>query len=190
LKRLGALDYRKLSLKLTKPRDWIETRYYVGRVLNSGNNLLYDEQRRFIERICRQDSKISTHFGRLEKRVSRNEAAEEILAYLGNLSVEIDKGVYQSLIEIAQRHRSAEVMVEKAVDVMIAVDLVSMAQNDEFDVAYLLSADGDFTPAVVLVQSLGKKVFGVSAQHGAQLAAQTDTFIRIRRDWFDDCFAD
>ena len=79
-------------------------------------------------------------------------------------------------------------MVEKAVDVMIAVDLVAMAQRDAFDVAYLLSADGDFTPAVKLAQSLGKKVFAVSAQNGAELAKQVNIFIPIKPSWLDDCF--
>lgn len=111
-----------------------------------------------------------------------------MLEYLGNLEVRIDKGVYHDLVAIAKRHESATVMVEKAVDVNLAVDLVDLARNDKYDVAYLLSADGDFTPAVELVQSMGKKVFAASCQNGAKLASQCDTFIRLKQDWFDDCY--
>ncbi len=38
--------------------------------------------------------------------------------------------------------------VEKQVDVAIAVDLVTMAFRDQYDVAYFLSADADFVSAV------------------------------------------
>ncbi len=189
VKFLGELDYRRISEKLTHPRIWVETRYYVGRVSQTENTQLYADQRRFLDRICKQDQRISAHFGRLEPRQSKNEAAEEMLAFLGNLKTRIDGAVYRELVRIATSHRQATVMVEKAVDVMIAVDLVAMAHQDKFDVAYLLTADGDFTPAVSLVQSLGKKVFAVSAQNGAELARQVDAFIPLKADWFDDCFA-
>ena len=79
-------------------------------------------------------------------------------------------------------------MVEKAVDVMLSVDMVIQAERDQYDAAYLLSADGDFTPAVQAVKQLGKKVYVVSATHGAQLAASADTFIRLDRNWFADCY--
>ena len=43
---LGRLDYRKLSLKLVGPRRWLGTRYYIGRVPQSGDVTLYTNQRR------------------------------------------------------------------------------------------------------------------------------------------------
>ena len=48
--------------------------------------------------------------------------------------------------------------VEKRVDVSLAVDMVSMAINQEYNVAYLLSADGDYVPAVEAVRSTDRKV--------------------------------
>ena len=72
---------------------------------------------------------------------------------------------------------------------MLAVDLVVLAERDDFDDAYLLSADGDFTPAVEHVRSRGKRVYAVSAPSGARLAAAVNSFIRIRASsWFDDCY--
>ena len=81
-------------------------------------------------------------------------------------------------------------MVEKAVDVMLAVDFVIMAQRNEYDTAYLLTADGDYTHAVTFVGSLGKTVFAASAGYGAQLASVVKAFIRVDRDWFRDCYCD
>ena len=64
-----------------------------------------------------------------------------------------------------------------------------MAEHDSFDDAYVLSADGDFTPAVEHVRSQGKKVYAVSASSGARLAAAVDSFIRIAASsWFADCY--
>lgn len=79
-------------------------------------------------------------------------------------------------------------MVEKAVDVMLAVDMVVGAERGEFDAAHLLSADGDFTPAVEAVRAHGKKVYIASPASGAQLAKVASAFIRMDRAWFDDCY--
>jgi uncharacterized LabA/DUF88 family protein len=80
------------------------------------------------------------------------------------------------------------VFVEKAVDVMLAVDMVVMAERNAFTTAYLLSADGDYTPAVSAVRRLGKTVFAASLLPGAQLAAKVNSFIRLKKDWFADCY--
>ena len=71
---------------------------------------------------------------------------------------------------------------------MLAVDMVVLAERDEFDAAYLLSADGDFTPAAEAVRAHRKKVYAASPAPGAQLAAVVDSFIRLSLDWFDDCY--
>ena len=104
------------------------------------------------------------------------------------LTPRIDFRVFQDLMRLAKRHQNTSGMVEKAVDVMLAVDLVVMAEHDGYDAAYLLSADGDYTPAVKHVRSLGKQVYAVSASTGAQLASAVNSFIRLSADWFDDCY--
>jgi uncharacterized LabA/DUF88 family protein len=80
------------------------------------------------------------------------------------------------------------VFVEKAVDVFLAVDLVTMAVRDIYDAAYLLSADGDYTPAVEFVRGLGKKVYAASPLHGAQIARAVNSFIPLNAVWFGDCY--
>lgn len=39
------LDHAKIAAKLVGPRTWIETRYYIGQVSQSGNSQLYADQR-------------------------------------------------------------------------------------------------------------------------------------------------
>lgn len=184
------LDYAKISLKLLGPRLWLGTRYYIGRVDQSFSSQLYADQRRFLAALQATDPKITTHLGRLERRVVRNEAAEELRRYLSTLHVEIDHQVFRDLMDLAKKHERADVWIEKAVDVMLAVEMVEMAVRNEYDAAYLLSADGDFTPAVAAVRRYGKKIYAVCPEpgHGAQLAAAANSLIRLPRDWFRDCY--
>lgn len=185
---LGRLNYAKLSEKLIGPRKWTATRYYIGQVQQKGSPRLYAEQRRFLAHLKATDPRISVHLGRLEERKVKNQAALELRQYLSSLSLRIDVGVFHALMDIATKHAIADVMVEKAVDVMLAIDLVMMAQRDELDCAYILSADGDYTPAVVAATSLGKTVYACSPSQGAQLGRVAKAFIRPKAEWFSDCY--
>lgn len=46
----------------------------------------------------------------------------------------------------------------KGDDIHLGVDMVSLAYEDQYDTAILVSGDGDFAPAVKKVQKLGKTV--------------------------------
>lgn len=46
----------------------------------------------------------------------------------------------------------------KGDDIQIAVDMVRMAYENAYDTTILVSGDGDFVPAIKVVQKLGKKV--------------------------------
>ena len=109
--------------------------------------------------------------------------------YLGALRVRIDPSVYHDLLELAKTYSVERVMVEKAVDVQIAVDMVVMAERNQYDTAYLLSADGDLTPAVESVTATGRRVFVASPADGARLAEACTAYLRLRRAWFRDVFA-
>jgi uncharacterized LabA/DUF88 family protein len=187
---LGRLDYGKVARKLLGPRDWtgLGLRYYIGRVPNAGNPQLYADQRRFLANLVAQDSRISVHYGRLEPRWVKNDAAIELADYLHKLPLKIDSKVFHDLLALAKRHREAEIMVEKAVDVMLAVDMVIMAERNEFDCAYVLSADGDYTHAVQAVRAHNKKVYAASASNGAQLAAAVNAFIKVDSGWLAGCY--
>ena len=185
---LGRLDYGKISTKLVGSREWVATRYYIGRVPQSGDVTLYANQRRFLAKL-EADSRITTHLGRLEPRRSVNKTARDLRSYLANLKTRIDRAVFQDLMRLAKDHKNTVVMVEKAVDVMIAVDMVVMTERNDLDAAYLLSADGDYTPAVKHMRAQGRLVYAVSPLYGAKLAAAVNSFIRLQATWFDDCYS-
>ena len=185
----GRLDYRRICTKLLGPRTWVGLRYYVGRVNQEGNSALYAGQRSYVAQLKAQDARISVHFGRLEPRSVKSEAARELLDYLSRLPRGvIPTETFRDLVALASRHRETRTYVEKAVDVMLAVDLVALAIHDEYDCAYLLSADGDYTPAVEQVCSLGKKVYAVAATSGHQLKSVCTAFVSLQPDWFQDCY--
>ena len=186
---LGRLDYGKVSRKLVGPaRDWVGTRYYVGQVNQAEAPDQYANQRRFLSTLSATDSRITHHLGRLETRLVENDAAAELLRMLNSLPTRIDIRVYKDLVALAQRHHRVAVKVEKAVDVMVAVDMVSMALRGEYESAYVLSADGDLTPAVEEVRRMGKSVYIASPNRGAQLAAAANAFIRVDAAWFGECW--
>ena len=184
----GRLCYKKISEKLLGPRQWIGTRYYIGQIDQRSNPSLYANQRSFLAGLEATDARISVHLGRIESRKSNNEAAKELRRYLSALSTRIDPTVFAELSEIARRHCDAIVFLEKAVDVSLAVDLVTMAASDDYDSAYVLSADGDFTPAISFARSLNKKVYAASPLRGAQIARAVNSFIPLGKAWFGDCY--
>lgn len=183
----GDIDIAKLSRKLVgTAREWLGTRYYTGRVNQQEAPDVYAKQRRFMSRLI-QNAKVTAHYGRLETRPAKNDLAEELAQYMASLRMRIDMSVYQTLVTMAQRHRKVMVTQEKAVDVMLSVDLVLMGHRDEYDAAYLLTADGDYTPAVKAVREIGKKVYCASPATGAQLAAAANSFIPLKSSFFDEC---
>jgi uncharacterized LabA/DUF88 family protein len=185
---LGWLNYAKVSAKLTDRRQWIGTRYYIGRLPQTGEITRYAEQRRHAAWLRSLDRRLTVHFGRLERRAFENPLARQVLRFLRETPVRIDQDVYRTLSEMARQSQRTVVMVEKEVDVMLAVDMVRMAERNEYDVAYLLTADGDYAPAVEAVSSSGKTVFAVSLTPAARLASVAHGLIRINREWLMDCF--
>jgi uncharacterized LabA/DUF88 family protein len=183
----GGIDYCRLCAKLLGSREWVALRWYVGRVDQASDPVKYGDQLHHMNAFLKQDARISLHWGRIEPRPVKSEAAEELERYLGGLRSRLDSEVWGRLYDIARRHRETITYKEKAVDVRLAVDMVEMALKDEYDTAYLLSADGDFTPAVDLVRSRGKKVFAASASEGYALGQRCNSFILLKSEWFAAC---
>lgn len=55
---------------------------------------------------------------------------------------------------------------EKGVDVRIAVEMIRLAREDKYDIAYLLSSDTDLVPAVEEVKFFNKQVCYVGVSRG------------------------
>jgi len=159
-------------------------RYYIGALKHTHRG--HREQRQFLSRLQNSDPRISVHLGRIEERPQPNELARELLQYLG--TVQLDPDVRAALEDLAARRQFVSLLKEKAADVMLAVEMYKLAVQDAYDAAYLLSADGDFTPAVQAVRDLGKKVYCVSPSFSAALKNASNAFIPLAKEWFRDCY--
>lgn len=84
---------------------------------------------------------------------------------------------------IKQREHGRE---EKGVDVMIAVDMLSMAYKNHYDVAILVSSDGDYVELVRAVKDAGKHVINAyfEASRSYALRHACDDFIRLDKSFF------
>ena len=61
-------------------------------------------------------------------------------------------------VRLGRLEPRGDTFIEKGVDVKIAVDMLSMAVRNIYDIAILVSSDGDFAEAIRAVQELGKHV--------------------------------
>ena len=181
------LDFSKFSQKLVGDREWVETRFYIGQITKN-NPVLYQGQQKFLSRLEQQG--ITVFFGRMEKRPVKG-AARKLNRWLRRLQnhphgSKIPVEIVQDLRQIAENKEFQ--WIEKAVDVMIATDMVSMAFENKYDVAYLLSADGDFTPAAQKVRETGRKIFVASPMPGQKISQAANSFIPLKREFFHGCW--
>ena len=175
------LDYLGVARTLAQDRRVTSIRYYVGRV--AGDLARVRNQSRLVARLEKQG--VEVLLGRVQRNWTepeRNPIVTQLRQILSQSRGEVSSRVVGQL-EALCRTRTPQ-YVEKQVDVRIAVDLVAMAHGDHYDAAFLLSADGDFVPAVQHARSHNKKVFAASAQPGAQLAQAVNASIRLRNEWF------
>lgn len=59
---------------------------------------------------------------------------------------------------------------EKGVDVRLAVDIVTMAQDRKYDVGYVISSDTDLIPAMQAAQARKRQIVHVGFEHQPSLA--------------------
>ena len=184
----GELDYAKISRKLAGTREWIETRYYVGALNQAANPAAYADQRRFLSRLQNTDHRIRVLLGRIESRSESNPLAAELHRWIDSGPKDLGPDARAWLRAQATAHTNVRTLKEKAVDIMLAVDLIRLATEDQYDAAYVLSADGDFTPAVDAVRASGKTVYAASPDVGYALSKSANTYIHLEKNWFRDCY--
>lgn len=187
LKKIGVdaydLDYTEVGKKLLKGRTLAEIRFYIGRV--RGDRLRAARQQRQLDRLQRQGVRL--FLGRIQRNPvppEKNPALVELREVLAQTPPDTPPALRKRLTELCRK--SFVSYVEKQADVWIAVDLVSMAYRDEYDVAYLLSADADYVSAVREVGGMGKKVFPVRSWRDR--SAELDKVVKaipLKREWFD-----
>jgi uncharacterized protein (TIGR00288 family) len=62
--------------------------------------------------------------------------------------------------------------------------MVKLAYNDAYDIAILVSSDGDFVPAIKAVKEIGKNVenIGFENKFSYHLQQESDKFIKLKKE--------
>ncbi len=75
-------------------------------------------------------------------------------------------------------------------DIHLAVDMVKLAYTNAYDVAILVSSDGDFVPAVKAVKETGKTVenIGFENKFSYHLQQECDRFTKLNKNIVETFF--
>jgi|SRR3989339_347604 len=93
---------------------------------------------------------------------------------------------------LEKRRKDGEIYhVEKATDVNLALDLALDAQKGEYDKAFIISNDGDFSGAVSAAVGFKRKVvyvaIGTNKSISYHLKKVASTTFRIKKEFIDEC---
>lgn len=180
------IDIEKVSLKLTRGRQLVRIEYFIPLIDSSGGKA-YKANQQLLSDLAKKRL-VTVNLGYIDRHLETNECARELLAYLSGLRERLPGPVYRFLVELGRRHARRVVFREKGIDVALACKMVEMAMNNVYDVAYLLSGDGDYRPAVHMVRGMGKRVFAADPAIGERRRAACDVAVRLRSEWFSDSY--
>jgi len=135
---------------------------------------------KFIQKLCRDNRKLvrAYYYDAPLKQEDNPDRYRKQQKFFNNLS----------RVEYLQlRYGRLERGRQKGVDVLLAVDMISFALNESYDVAILVSGDSDLVPAVDVVKTLGRHVelaFFDQCYHLKQVA---DKVTILNSSYFADC---
>lgn len=89
------------------------------------------------------------------------------------------------LCRMQKRKVDGKIIYEaKEDDIHLAVDMVKLAYNNAYDIAILVSSDGDFVPAIQAIKEKGKIVenIGFSNKFSYHLKKEADKFIFLEKE--------
>lgn len=91
-------------------------------------------------------------------------------------------------LKLGELVRRGDSMMEKGVDVRLAVDMVAFAAKNLYDTAVIISADGDFAHAIQYVKDMGKhvEVAYLPAARLYRLRQVSDKFIALDQAYLKD----
>ena len=150
------LDFEKFANYLCgSDRQLVNLYYYNAPLKKQHGEEEYKAQQRFFSYLKRLPNFI-LRLGRLETRNSSFTLWEILNGFNHSLVKEIVDKVGKKRLKKVKSEINW--LVEKGVDVNLAVEMVALAYNNAYDVAILVSGDGDFAVAVRYVQGMKKKV--------------------------------
>ena len=62
------------------------------------------------------------------------------------------------MIKTSFDKKTSKTAIEKKIDVKIAIDIISLAYENAYDTAVLVSGDGDFLPVIKKLKKLNKNI--------------------------------
>jgi uncharacterized LabA/DUF88 family protein len=156
---------------------------YFGLKKNIGNyNLNYQK---FIQRVIGDFELVRAYFYTALFRKDDNEmlfnSQQKFLTYL--------QEVPYLQVTTGRIEKRGETLVEKGVDVNLAVDLVRFAARRLYDVAIIVTGDGDYAPAVNAVKDMGlhvENVFFID-EVSVHLKQVCDKFTPLDYNFLRDC---
>jgi len=95
------------------------------------------------------------------------------------------------LCRMQKRKINGKIIYEvKEDDIRLAVDMVKLAYNGAYDVAILISSDGDFVPAIQAVKEIGKNVENVGFENRVSyhLQQEADKFVKLKKKIVENFF--
>ncbi|MDP3975389.1 MAG: NYN domain-containing protein [bacterium] len=137
---------------------------------------------RFCDWLVRPHQLVAVHYyiGAL-KRQRGNQKSEKMYADQQKLIATLREQKVSVILGHVIQHPDKSYH-EKGVDVRIAVEMIRLAREDRYDVAYLVSSDTDLVPAVEEVRLLRKEVcytgFSRSQSFGLTKASSDTRLIR------------
>jgi len=138
--RTHILDIQELALKLCcVNRELKQIRYYYSPFIKEINSHMYKIQQRYIERIKTYPN-VDISEGKYVRKpiLLKKETLEKIKPYI----TKDELWTY----------------IEKGIDVKIAVDMIALGIANAYDVAILVSGDGDFVPVINKLKEFKKTV--------------------------------
>ncbi len=176
-KALGAanIDFYKFGEKLTErirtelsvDAELVRIYYYNAPVDRSVFPEIAKAQQRFFSALM-HTKKLELHLGRLEKRdIICPECKEKAKVVCPKCRKE-QENTYE----------------EKEVDVTLAVDMILEAENDDYDIAVLVSNDGDFASVLKGVKHFGKIAVFVGFSKTRALMNESDLDVFLSRKFF------
>ena len=84
----------------------------------------------------------------------------------------------------------AGTFIQKGGDTLLATDMVSMAFLNHYDIAFLVSGDGDLAPAVEAVKAAGKQavVAAFARSRSAAIGKAADQEIALNESYMKGCY--
>jgi uncharacterized LabA/DUF88 family protein len=153
------LDFEKFSARLGNNRHLIRTYYYNAPLNKEDDEDKHRMQQSFFDSLDTVPY-LTKKFGRLEKRIVRQTLPDGTFI-------------------------SAPTYVEKGVDTLIVIDMLTFGFKDTYDTAILVSGDEDFAIVVEKVKELGKHVEVANLGGSFALRQTADKYIMINQEFLE-----